>query len=159
RRPAAAKRDGQLHEGRAAAARANHARGCAGEPPGRPFGRSDGGYDGTGSGHPGRGNGDPLMDAPRTSPSPAPDPAPNKWLVTAAISLGTLMGTIDISIVNVALPHVQASFGVAVPEAAWITTAYLVALVVILPLTGWLGATFGRKPVYQIGLTVFTGAS
>ena len=32
--------------------------------------------------------------------------APSKWLVTAAISLGTLMGTIDISIVNVALPHV-----------------------------------------------------
>jgi DHA2 family multidrug resistance protein len=84
---------------------------------------------------------------------------PNKWLVTAAISLGTLMGTIDISIVNVALPHVQASFGVAVSEAAWITTAYLVALVVILPLTGWLGASFGRKRVYQIGLIVFTGAS
>jgi len=84
---------------------------------------------------------------------------PNKWLVTAAISLGTLMGTIDISIVNVALPHVQASFGVAVTEAAWITTGYLVALVVILPLTGWLGASFGRKRVYQIGLIVFTGAS
>ena len=85
--------------------------------------------------------------------------APNKWLVTAVISLGTLMGTIDISIVNVALPHVQATFGVAVPEAAWITTAYLVALVVILPLTGWLGATFGRKRVYQIGLIVFSGGS
>lgn len=89
----------------------------------------------------------------------APPAAPNKWLVTAAISLGTLMGTIDTSIVNVALPHVQATFGVAVTEATWITTAYLVAIVVMLPLTGWLGPTFGRKRVYQTGLLVFVGAS
>jgi DHA2 family multidrug resistance protein len=85
--------------------------------------------------------------------------SPNKWLVTAAISLGTLMGTIDSSIVNVALPHVQATYGVAVSEATWITTAYLMAIVVILPLTGWLGPAFGRKRVYQTGLIVFTGAS
>jgi MFS transporter, DHA2 family, multidrug resistance protein len=84
---------------------------------------------------------------------------PNKWLVTVAISLGTLMGTIDTSIVNVALPHVQATFGVAVTEATWITTAYLVAIVVMLPLTGWVGPTFGRKRVYQTGLLTFIGAS
>ncbi len=100
------------------------------------------------------------MDAPKTARSAVTEPvAPSKWLVTAAISLGTLMGTIDISIVNVALPHVQASFGVAVTEAAWITTAYLVAIVMVLPLTGWLGASFGRKRVYQTGLIVFTAAS
>jgi MFS transporter, DHA2 family, multidrug resistance protein len=101
------------------------------------------------------------MATPRGDPSTAAGApvTPSKWLVTAAISIGTLMGTIDASIVNVALPHVQASFGVAVTEATWITTAYLVALVVILPLTGWLGSTFGRKRVYQIGLIVFTGAS
>ena len=101
------------------------------------------------------------MDASRTAPSAAAGTpvTPNKWLITAAISLGTLMGTIDISIVNVALPHVQATFGVAVTEAAWITTAYLVAIVMILPLTGWLGASFGRKRVYQTGLIVFTAAS
>lgn len=85
--------------------------------------------------------------------------APSKWLVTAAISIGTLMGTIDASIVNVALPDIQASFGVAITEATWITTAYLVSLVVILPLTGWLGSVWGRKRVYQVGLIVFTGAS
>ncbi len=98
---------------------------------------------------------------PREDPNTAAGApvTPSKWLVTAAISIGTLMGTIDASIVNVALPHVQASFGVAVTEATWITTAYLVALVVILPLTGWLGSTFGRKRVYQVGLIVFTGAS
>ncbi len=94
-----------------------------------------------------------------TGAGPGAPAAPNKWLVTAAISLGTLMGTIDTSIVNVALPHVQATYGVAVTEAAWITTAYLAAIVVILPLTGWLGPAFGRKRVYQTGLLVFIGAS
>jgi MFS transporter, DHA2 family, multidrug resistance protein len=104
--------------------------------------------------------GAPSGPAPTVSTRGTEAPtAPNKWLVTAAISLGTLMGTIDISIVNVALPHVQASFGVAITEAAWITTAYLVAIVMILPLTGWLGASFGRKRVYQTGLIVFTAAS
>ena len=88
-----------------------------------------------------------------------PGTAPNKWLVAVAVSLGPLMGTIDTSIVNVALPHVQATFGVAVTEAAWMTTAYLAAIVVILPLTGWLGPAFGRKRVYQTGLLVFIGAS
>jgi DHA2 family multidrug resistance protein len=97
-------------------------------------------------------------DAAPAWPGAAP-PAASKWLVTLAISLGTLMGTIDTSIVNVALPYVQASFGVAVTEATWITTAYLVALVVMLPLTGWLGPTFGRKRVYQTGLLVFVSAS
>ena len=96
----------------------------------------------------------PGLDAGTGAPAAA-----NKWLVTAAISLGTLMGTIDTSIVNVALPHVQATFGVAVTEATWITTAYLVAIVVMLPLTGWVGPTFGRKRVYQTGLLVFIGAS
>ena len=98
-----------------------------------------------------------LGGDPRTgAATPVP---PSKWLVTAAISIGTLMGTIDASIVNVALPDIQASFGVAITEATWVTTAYLISLVVILPLTGWLGAVGGRKRVYQVGLIVFTGAS
>ena len=89
----------------------------------------------------------------------SPSATPGKWLVTAAVSVGTLMGTIDASIVNVALPDIQASFGVTVTEATWISTAYLIAIVVILPLTGWLGSMVGRKRVYQAGLAVFTGAS
>jgi DHA2 family multidrug resistance protein len=100
-----------------------------------------------------------ALRAPASAAADGATGAPNKWLVTAAISLGTLMGTIDTSIVNVALPHVQATFGVAITEATWITTAYLVAIVVMLPLTGWLGPTFGRKRIYQTGLLVFVGAS
>src|SRR5579863_5709442 len=90
----------------------------------------------------------------------APDrSAPNKWVVTAAVTVGTLMGTIDTSIVNVALPSIQGNFGVTITEVAWISTGYLIALAIVLPLTGWLSAAFGRKRLYQTCLLVFIGAS
>jgi MFS transporter, DHA2 family, multidrug resistance protein len=84
---------------------------------------------------------------------------PNKWLVTAAVTFGTLMGTVDASIVNVALPSIQASFGVSITEVTWVSTAYLIALVIILPLTGWLASVVGRKLLYQTCLLVFVSAS
>lgn len=84
---------------------------------------------------------------------------PSKWLVTVAITVGTLMGTIDASIVNVAIPNIQATFGVPITTVTWIATAYLIALALIMPLTAWLGSVFGRKLVYQISLLLFVAAS
>ena len=88
-----------------------------------------------------------------------PTAAPNKWLVATAVTVGTLMGTVDASVVNVALPSIQATFGVSITEVTWLTTSYLIALVLLLPLTGWLVSVFGRKPLYQACLLVFIGAS
>ena len=45
-----------------------------------------------------------------------PVPRTNKWLVTISVTFGTLMGTIDASIVNVALPHIRGSVGATVEE-------------------------------------------
>lgn len=87
------------------------------------------------------------------------DAASNKWIVTASVTIGTLMGTIDVSIVNVAIPSIQATYGVSVTEVAWVSTSYLIALVIIMPLTGWLSSVFGRKTVYQACQILFTGAS
>src|SRR5206468_3147900 len=65
----------------------------------------------------------------------------------------------DTSIVNVALPYIRANLGVTITEVAWISTGYIIALVIIMPLTAWLGATFGRKRVYMFCLGLFTVAS
>jgi len=73
-----------------------------------------------------------------------PEPV-SRWLVTGCIILGTLMGAIDSSIANVALPEMRASLGATVTEIRWVATGYLVAVVVILPLTAWLSAVVGRK--------------
>ena len=86
-------------------------------------------------------------------------PRPNKWLITVAVTFGTLMGTVDASIVNVAIPSIQAVFGVSITEVTWISSSYLIALVIVLPLTGWLASVFGRKILYQTCLLVFIGAS
>jgi DHA2 family multidrug resistance protein len=79
----------------------------------------------------------------------------NKWLIAAAVTFGTLMGTIDTSIVNVALPHLRGTLSATVEEITWVSTGYIVAAVIIMPLTAWLGARFGRKRVYMAGLTLF----
>jgi DHA2 family multidrug resistance protein len=69
-------------------------------------------------------------------PSSAPIAYPkNKWLIAAAVTFGTLMGTIDTSIVNVALPHLRGTLSARVEELTWVSTGYVVASVIIMPLT------------------------
>jgi len=90
-----------------------------------------------------------VAAAPRAS---APT---NKWLITVSISFGTLMGAIDMSIVNVALPHIQGAVGASTQEITWISTGYAVSLVLLMPLTAFLGRLFGQKRVYMICLGLF----
>ncbi len=82
-------------------------------------------------------------------------PKPNKWLVTLSITFGTLMGAIDSSIVSVALPHMMGSLGATVQEITWVSTGYIIANVVVMPLTAFLGRLFGQKRVYMICLVLF----
>jgi DHA2 family multidrug resistance protein len=82
-------------------------------------------------------------------------PRSNKWLVTISVTTGTLMGTIDASIVNVALPHIRGAVGATVEEIAWITTGFVIANVIVMPLVGFLGRLFGQKNVYLTALFVF----
>ena len=82
-------------------------------------------------------------------------PRPNKWIVTLSITFGTLMGAIDSSIVSVALPHMMGSLGATVQEITWISTGYIIANVVVMPLTAFLGRLFGQKRVYMACLALF----
>ena len=93
-----------------------------------------------------------------TAASPA-RPATNKWLVTVSVSFGTLMGAIDTSIVNVALPHIRGAVGATVQEITWITTGFVIATVVVMPLTAFLGRFFGQKRVYMASLVLFLAGS
>jgi len=82
-------------------------------------------------------------------------PPVNKWLVTVSVTFGTLMGTIDASIVNVAVPHLRGSLGATVEEITWVTTGFVIANVVVMPLTAFLGHLFGQKRVYMAALAMF----
>ncbi len=79
----------------------------------------------------------------------------NKWLVTVSITFGTLMGAIDASIVNVAIPHLTGSLGVTIEQITWVTTGFVIATVMVMPLTGFLARLFGQKRVYMFCLVLF----
>lgn len=83
----------------------------------------------------------------------------HKWIVALATMIGTFMEVLDTSVANVALPHMKGSYAAGTDEITWVITSYLVANAVILPITGWLGATFGRKRLYLFCLALFTLAS
>jgi DHA2 family multidrug resistance protein len=87
-----------------------------------------------------------------------PEPQ-NKWLVSLAVIFGVLMSAIDTSVVNVALPNIQGSVGATQQEITWISTGYLISVVIVMPLTNWLSIRFGRKNIYLISLVIFTSSS
>lgn len=94
-----------------------------------------------------------TLDVPAT-------PAPvNKWVVTVAIAFGSLMASIDSSIVNVALPQIRGAVGATIEEITWVSTAYIIATVLVMPLTGFLGTFFGQKRVYLASLVLFVVGS
>jgi DHA2 family multidrug resistance protein len=86
----------------------------------------------------------------------APARAPvNKWLITLSVTFGTLMGAIDTSIVAVATPHLTGALGATVEEMTWVTTGFVIATVIVMPLTAFLGRFFGQKRVYLASLALF----
>jgi DHA2 family multidrug resistance protein len=78
------------------------------------------------------------------------------WLAVAAGTIGALMATLDTSIVNSALPTIQGEIGASGSEGTWISTAYLVAEIVMIPLSGWLERIFGLRSFLLIATTAFT---
>jgi MFS transporter, DHA2 family, multidrug resistance protein len=69
------------------------------------------------------------------------------------------MQVIDSSIVNVALPDMMGNLGASLDEIAWVSTGYILASVIVIPLTGWLGAMFGRKRYFVSSIILFTLSS
>jgi DHA2 family multidrug resistance protein len=88
-----------------------------------------------------------------------PEGAEHKYLIAFAVVLAALMQVIDSSIVNVALPDMMGNLGASLDEIAWVSTGYILASVIIIPLTGWLGDFFGRKRYFVGSIIIFTVAS
>src|SRR5713101_524254 len=65
---------------------------------------------------------------------PQISPAVNKWLITVAVMMATIMEVLDTTIANVALAHIRGSLSAGVDEATWVLTSYIVANAIILAL-------------------------
>jgi MFS transporter, DHA2 family, multidrug resistance protein len=83
----------------------------------------------------------------------------NPWIVAVAVMFATFMEVLDTTVVNVSLPHIASTMSATTEEATWVLTSYLVANAIILPMTGWLATTFGRKRLLMWSTIGFTCAS
>src|SRR5689334_18675931 len=82
-----------------------------------------------------------------------------KWLVAIAVIFGLFMAVLDTTVVNIALPKLQAVFGATLNDVEWIITGYTLAQTVSIPLFGFLADRFGSKWIYILSLGLFTLAS
>ncbi|HEV7424091.1 MAG TPA: MFS transporter, partial [Candidatus Paceibacterota bacterium] len=78
-----------------------------------------------------------------------------RWWILLTVIVGTFLGRLDQTIVNLALPKIINDFSITVTSASWIATAYILANAVFVPIWGKLGDTIGRKKVYIIGFSIF----
>lgn len=84
------------------------------------------------------------------------EPVKTDWSVVIVIIIGVFMAILNGSIVNVALPQIMAIFNSTPDAIQWILTSYMMTLGVLMPLSGYLGDTFGYKRMYFIALALFT---
>jgi len=83
----------------------------------------------------------------------------NVALITGSVMAATLMNSLDTTIANVALPHIQGSVSASADQITWVLTSYIVAAAIMTPMTGWLAGRFGRKNLMQVAIVGFTIAS
>ena len=101
------------------------------------------------------------MTAPapdRAAPAQA-DVGTHKWVIAGTVMTGSIMASLDSSIVNVALPSMSGTLGATIEEITWVITGYILANVIIMPITALLSSRFGRKAFYMSSVVLFTTAS
>ena len=81
------------------------------------------------------------------------------WLVVAIISIPTFMEVLDTSIANVSLEYIAGGLAITNDQATWVLTTYLVANAIVIPISGWLSDTIGRKRYFQLSIALFTASS
>ncbi len=81
---------------------------------------------------------------------------PYKWVVAIVVIFGIFMSVLDVTIVNIAIPRLQADFGAPLYDVQWVATGYTLAQGVATPLTPFLSGLLGLKRFYLVLLALFT---
>src|SRR5215208_1928391 len=101
----------------------------------------------------------PPSPVPRPLAAKAADPYANKYIIAIAVTLAAVLELIDTSIVNVAIPHMMGNLGATLDEISWVSTGYIIANVIVIPMSGWLSGYFGRKRYLTGSILLFVLAS
>ena len=98
-----------------------------------------------------------MASASQAAPDPGEAllPVRHKALLTIGIMMAMMMQLLDVTIANVALPHMQTSLGATIDSIAWVLTSYIVASAVLIPITGWLADRIGSRELFLISVGTF----
>ena len=100
------------------------------------------------------------MTAALASAAPvAEDKYKYKYLIAIAVTMAAMLELIDTSIVNVAIPHMMGNLGATLDEISWVSVGYIIANVIVIPMSSWLSAYFGRKRYLTVSILLFVVAS
>src|SRR5881275_2404236 len=101
-----------------------------------------------------------AMRSVASTPGPSSQERPvsrgKKWLVTCAVMSGTFLAVMDVSVVNVSMPHMMGNFGQTLSAITWVATSYSIAEMLMITMAGWCSALLGRKRLYLASLVLFT---
>jgi MFS transporter, DHA2 family, multidrug resistance protein len=85
--------------------------------------------------------------------------APADWLAVAGAIIGAFTAILDIQITNSSLANIEGAIGASAEQGSWISTAYLMAEIVVIPMTGWLGSIFGLRRYLSVNTSLFVAFS
>jgi DHA2 family multidrug resistance protein len=86
-------------------------------------------------------------------------PAGNTGLLIFGVMLASLLQVLDITIANVAIPHMQSALGATADSVTWVLTSYIIAAAVAMPITGWLADRVGARRLFILSTAGFVAAS
>jgi MFS transporter, DHA2 family, multidrug resistance protein len=102
----------------------------------------------------------PARSAPRAAtPAGEAQADLHRWLILLGLITAAIMEVLDTTIVNVSLPQMAGNLGATTTEIAWVSTGYILSNVVVLPMTAFLTATFGRRNYLTASILIFIVAS
>ncbi len=87
----------------------------------------------------------PVPMAPAAPASTTPTVSLKTWIAVIGATIGAFMAVLNIQIVNASLADIQGAIGAGIDDGGWISTAYLVAEIIVIPLTGWLARVFSLR--------------
>src|SRR3954464_824319 len=97
-----------------------------------------------------------AVSTPMTQHSDADEPLGREvWVVAIVVTVGVIMSILDTTIVNVALETLSRELDASLNTIQWVSTGYMLALAVVIPLTGWMSERFGSKKVWMVSVALF----
>jgi DHA2 family multidrug resistance protein len=101
----------------------------------------------------------PTQNVATSAAPAAPAVSAKTWVAVAGATLGAFMAVLNIQIVNASLADIQGAIGAGIDDGGWISTSYLIAEIVVIPLSGWLAQVFSVRRYLLTNAVLFLALS